>query len=74
MSGRTLPSIPPRLMTGKEICDYLGYARADSTLHHLKKIGILSPRVPGTNRYDRHAVDVALDKLSGINQASQSTG
>jgi hypothetical protein len=32
--------------------------------------GRLPPPLPGTRRWDRHAIDVALDKLSGIKAPS----
>jgi hypothetical protein len=30
------------------------------------KRGLVPPPIPGTNRYDRKALDRALDKLSGL--------
>ena len=34
--------------------------------------GLLPPKMPGTNRWDRKAIDMALDRLSNIKQDAPS--
>jgi hypothetical protein len=58
-------AIAPRLLSKIEAARYLGYTTYD-TLHQLTKKGIIPGPIPGTARFDRLAIDAALDKLSGL--------
>ena len=55
---------PSRLMSRGELMDYLSVG--STTLHRLVKDGKIPPPLPGLKRWDRHAVDAALDRISGI--------
>jgi predicted DNA-binding transcriptional regulator AlpA len=54
----------PRLMTGAEAAAYLGLTQASFTKWVAD--GRAPKPLPGTRRWDRKAIDLALDKLSGI--------
>lgn len=54
----------PRLMSGTDIANYCGITLA--TLSKWVAAGRLPGPLPGTRRWDRKAIDLALDKLSGI--------
>lgn len=56
--------IVPRLMRKDEAAAYC--AVTPSRLSQLVRAGTLPGPVPGTTRFDRVAIDRALDKLSGI--------
>ncbi|MCP1852102.1 MULTISPECIES: helix-turn-helix transcriptional regulator [unclassified Bradyrhizobium] len=53
-----------RLMTGAQAAAYLGITTV--TLAKWVAAGIVPPPLPGTRRWDRKAIDLALDKASGI--------
>ncbi|MDI3564945.1 AlpA family transcriptional regulator [Bradyrhizobium sp. Arg816] len=57
----------PRLMTGREAAAYCGVTVA--TWAKWVALGIVPPPLPGTRRWDRKALDLALDKMSGIESA-----
>jgi hypothetical protein len=54
----------PRLMTGAEAAAYLGLTPASFTKWVAD--GRAPRPLPGTRRWDRKAIDLALDKISGI--------
>jgi hypothetical protein len=54
----------PRLMTGAEAAAYLGLTPASFTKWVAD--GRAPRPLPGTRRWDRKAIDLALDKASGI--------
>lgn len=54
----------PRLMTGAEAAAYLGITSA--TFTKWVADGRAPKPLPGTRRWDRKAIDLALDKVSGI--------
>lgn len=62
--------IEPRLLTGAEAAAYLGLTPASFTKW------VADGRAPkplaGTRRWDRKAIDLALDKISGIPPAPVS--
>jgi predicted DNA-binding transcriptional regulator AlpA len=60
----------PRLMTGPDVAAYLGIASA--TFAKWVAQGTLPSPLPGTRRWDRKAIDLALDKISGIPSAPVS--
>ncbi|WP_441232666.1 helix-turn-helix transcriptional regulator [Bradyrhizobium sp. 1200_D9_N1_1] len=51
-------------MSGADVAVYCGVTLA--TLSKWVTDGRLPPPLPGTRRWDRKAIDLALDKLSGI--------
>lgn len=55
---------PSRLMSRGALMDYLSVG--STTLHKLVKEGRIPRPLPGLKRWDRHAVDAALDRASGI--------
>ena len=57
-------SIGPRLMTGTEAAEYCGLTLG--TFLKWVEDGRVPRALPGTRRWDRKALDLALDKASGI--------
>ena len=55
---------PSRLMSRDALMDYLSVG--STTLHRLIKEGKIPGPLPGLKRWDRAAVDAALDRISGI--------
>jgi len=51
-------------MSGAAAADYCGVT--PQTFAGWIAAGIIPPAVPGTRRWDRKAIDMALDKASGI--------
>lgn len=61
-----------RLTTKDGICQHLGGISA-STYDNWRRRGIVPGPVPGTDRYDIRAHDLALDRISGLdNRAGQT--
>lgn len=60
----------PRLMSGRQAAAYCGITPA--TWSKWVATGIMPPPLPSTRRWDRKAIDLALDRASGI--SAQSTG
>ena len=56
---------PPRCLTVDAAATYAG-CRTVSAFRDWVRKGIMPARLPGTHRYDRHAIDAALDRLSGL--------
>jgi len=54
----------PRLMRRLEVMAYLGIG--SSTLYRWIDEGRIPKPLPGTERWDRIALDAALDKVAGI--------
>jgi hypothetical protein len=61
-------TIEPRLMSGTAAAAYLGITLA--TFSRWVTDGRAPKPLPGTRRWDRKALDLALDKLSGIKAPS----
>jgi hypothetical protein len=59
-----MSDLPPRLLTRPEAAAYC--RMTPSRFSQLVKAGTLPASIPGTTRYDRMAIDRALDKLSGL--------
>lgn len=59
-----LTRIEPRLLTKEQAAAYCGYC-ANAFGRHVSE-GNLPPAIPGTHRWDRKALDAAIDKLSGL--------
>ena len=56
--------VTPRLMTKAEAAAYCGFT--PSRFHQLVKTRLFPAAIPGTTRWDRHAIDAALDRISGL--------
>lgn len=56
--------VQPRLLSGKAAAAYCSMTAA--TFSQWVAAGRLPRPLPGTRRWDRKAIDLALDKLSGI--------
>jgi excisionase family DNA binding protein len=54
----------PRLLSGPDAAAYLGISRA--TFAKWVANGRAPKPLPGTRRWDRKAIDLALDQISGI--------
>jgi hypothetical protein len=54
-----------RLLTKAEVMEYCGL-NTDAALHDWVARRIIPPAMPGTRRWDRHAIDAALDRASGL--------
>ncbi|MCP1768669.1 hypothetical protein M2202_009882 [Bradyrhizobium japonicum] len=57
--------VPRRGMTKDEAADYCGCATTAAFDVWIRK-GIVPGAIPGTNRWDRKAIDMALDRASNI--------
>ena len=62
------PPAFPRCVRRKEIEQ--AYGLKPAVFSRLVAKGIMPLRVPGTRMWDRRAIDHALDKISGLGQAS----
>ena len=54
-----------RGMTKQEAADYCG-CETLAAFDRWRQKGIVPPAIPGTNRWDRKALDAALDRASGL--------
>lgn len=61
----------PRLMRRAEVMRMLGIS--SSTLHRWRDAGLIPPPLPGTARYDREAIERALDRARGAAGPSAPT-
>lgn len=61
-------AVAPRLMSRAEVAAYCGIT--PSAFADWQRRGIMPGPVPGTKRWDRAAVDRALDKASGLQSAT----
>lgn len=62
----------PRLLLKAEAAAYC--AMSPSRFGQLVKAGTLPAAVSGTTRWDRLAIDAALDSLAGLRKAEPATG
>lgn len=60
--------VSPRVLTRQEAAAYCGLTL--SGFHDWVTKGRLPPALPGTRRWDRVAIDAALDRLSGLGPSS----
>ena len=60
MTGET-----PRCLTVEAAASYAGCKTVSAFRRWVRK-GIMPTPLPGTHRYDRKAIDAALDRLSGL--------
>jgi len=64
VTGRAAPALAPRLLSKSEAAAYCGLGVRGFENWVAK--GLVPGAVPGTARWDRKAIDAALDKASGI--------
>lgn len=57
-------ALEPRCLTIADAAAYCGLTPGG--FRHWVSIGRLPPSLPGTHRWDRKAIDFALDRLSGL--------
>jgi hypothetical protein len=57
--------ITPRVLTREQAAEYCGYESLEAFQRWVRE-GIVPGPIPGTNRFDRHAIDRALDRRSGL--------
>ncbi len=55
----------PRGMSKETAAQYAGCESLSSFDDWVRR-GIMPPKIPGTNKWDRKAIDAALDRLSGF--------
>jgi hypothetical protein len=60
----------PRCLTIKQAAEYAG-CRTVAAYRDRVRRGILPGPIPGTRAYDRHAIDAALDRASGIKPSTK---
>ncbi|GLI24561.1 hypothetical protein GGQ86_004258 [Xanthobacter flavus] len=61
------PVIEPRCLTLQQAANYCALTR--SGFSAWQRQGIVPGPIPGTKRWDRKALDAALDKASGLREA-----
>lgn len=61
------PVIEPRCFTREQAADYCGLSPEGFAAW--QRQGIVPGPIPGTKRWDRKALDAALDKASGLREA-----
>jgi hypothetical protein len=59
------PALPPRLLSREAAAAYCG-CDSLSTFDDWVRRGIIPRPLPGTHRWDRRAIDTALDKAGGL--------
>ncbi|MFG1381255.1 hypothetical protein [Xanthobacter versatilis] len=64
---KNVPTIEPRCLTQQQAAAYCGLTA--SGFAAWCRQGIVPGPIPGTKRWDRHALDAALDKASGLRHA-----
>lgn len=55
----------PRGLSKRQAAAYVGCVTL-AAFDRWRALGIIPPPIPGTNRWDRKALDLALDKASGL--------
>ena len=66
MSNETKSQTPPRLLTRAQAATYCNVSSA--TFSRWVSEGILPSPIPRTNRWDQRAIDIALDRIGGIQE------
>ena len=65
-------NIPKRGLTAEQAAEYCGCETVDAFLTWVKRRIVPGP-IPGTHRWDRKAIDAALDHLSGLTKDAGSS-
>jgi hypothetical protein len=55
----------PRGLSKRQAAAYVG-CQTEAAFDRWRQLGIVPPPIPGTNRWDKKALDLALDKASGL--------
>jgi len=63
-------SLPKRCLTKQEAAEYCG-CNTLAAFDQWRAKGIVPPPIPGTTRWDRKALDAALDRASGLVTSSK---
>lgn len=61
--------IEPRGLSVEDAARYAG-CETVSTFRDWVRRGIMPRPIPGTHRYDRRAIDAALDRISGLSNTA----
>jgi predicted DNA-binding transcriptional regulator AlpA len=62
----------PRGLRAEDAATYCGCKTLSAFYHHIRQ-GRLPRAMPGTRIWDRHALDAALDKMSGLPQSEATS-
>jgi hypothetical protein len=62
----------PRGLTREKAAEYCGCETVTAFDRWVRK-GIVPGPIPGTRRWDRKAIDVALDKISGLTAKAEKS-
>ena len=62
--------IPPRGMSKKQAAAYAGCETLSAFNNWIRR-GIMPGPIPGTHKWDRKAINAALDRLSGLQPTMQ---
>ncbi|MCP3446203.1 AlpA family transcriptional regulator [Bradyrhizobium sp. CCGUVB14] len=67
----TYGSVRPRLLTRQQAADYCNLS--PSSFSNWVRLAKLPHPLPGTTRWDLKAIDIALDKLSGLHIETETS-
>ena len=70
MMRKTFTLPPRRCVTLNEAAEYCGMSQQTYANH--RQAGRLPGAISGTQRYDLHAIDRAIDRLSGLDNAGET--
>ena len=71
--GSSLPSnIPKRGLTPSQAAEYCGCETIEAFNTWVRR-GIVPGPIPGTHRWDKKAIDAALDRASGLTSEQDSS-
>jgi hypothetical protein len=65
------PAIAPRLLTRSQAASYL--ALTVNAFDDWVRRGLIPGALPGTRRWDRHGIDAAIDRASGLQLTADTT-
>jgi hypothetical protein len=68
--GHMFGTTPPRLLTRRQAATYCGLS-AEGFDQWVRRDIVPGP-IPGTQRWDRKAIDLALDRASGIGTTTET--
>jgi hypothetical protein len=63
------PNLPPRGLTREQAAEYVGCETVSAFSDWVRR-GLVPGPMKGTQRWDRKALDAALDRLSGLRDDS----
>ncbi|SHO65854.1 hypothetical protein SAMN02745172_02501 [Pseudoxanthobacter soli DSM 19599] len=62
--------ITPRALTREQVASYLGLS--PSAVSDWQARGLIPGPIPGTRRWDRVAIDRAMDRISGLSNGDEA--